>query len=175
MTLDAGFWRLRGESRVRCCLARITAATCSAASGGNTGRISGGGDVFQRSRVSLLIHEPQTPTASPSFAVGIRRLYGRQRRCHGSCSSRRGVTECRLLRMHREQEHRLITWKQLIRPDGSSLSLKDGMPRTDALGAAGCEDQLNNHYLRIIRQCPAPLGDQRRRPAEPDPGHRRSR
>jgi type IV secretion system protein TrbI len=43
------------------------------------------------------------------------------------------------------QERVLITWKRLIPPDGSSLSLKDGMPGTDALGAAGSDDQVNNH------------------------------
>ena len=48
------------------------------------------------------------------------------------------------------QERVLITWKRLILPDGSSLSLKDGMPGTDALGAAGFHDQVNNHYLRIF-------------------------
>ena len=48
------------------------------------------------------------------------------------------------------QERVLITWKRLILPSGSSLSLKDGMPGTDALGAAGFQDQVNNHYLRIF-------------------------
>ena len=48
------------------------------------------------------------------------------------------------------QERVLITWKRLILPDGSSLSLKDGMPGTDALGAAGFHDEVNNHYLRIF-------------------------
>jgi type IV secretion system protein VirB10 len=48
------------------------------------------------------------------------------------------------------QERVLITWKRLILPSGSSLSLKDGMPGTDALGAAGFHDQVNNHYLRIF-------------------------
>jgi hypothetical protein len=33
------------------------------------------------------------------------------------------------------QERVLITWQRLILPSGSSLSLKDGMPGTDALGA----------------------------------------
>jgi len=35
------------------------------------------------------------------------------------------------------QERVLITWMQLILPSASSLSLKDGMPGTDALGAQG--------------------------------------
>jgi type IV secretion system protein VirB10 len=48
------------------------------------------------------------------------------------------------------QERVLITWKRLILPDGSSLTLKDGMPGTDALGATGFHDQVNNHYLRIF-------------------------
>lgn len=48
------------------------------------------------------------------------------------------------------QERVLITWKRLILPNGSSLSLKDGMPGTDAIGAAGFQDQVNNHYLRIF-------------------------
>ena len=44
----------------------------------------------------------------------------------------------------------LITWKRLILPNGSSLSLKDGMPGADAIGAAGFHDQVNNHYARIF-------------------------
>jgi type IV secretion system protein TrbI len=48
------------------------------------------------------------------------------------------------------QQRVLITWKRLILPDGSSLSLRDGMPGTDAVGAAGFHDQVNNHYLRIF-------------------------
>jgi len=48
------------------------------------------------------------------------------------------------------QERVLITWKRLILPNGASLSLKDGMPGTDALGAAGFHDEVNNHYLRIF-------------------------
>lgn len=48
------------------------------------------------------------------------------------------------------QERVLITWKRLILPNGASLSLKDGMPGTDALGAGGFHDQVNNHYLRIF-------------------------
>ena len=48
------------------------------------------------------------------------------------------------------QERVLITWKRLILPNGSSLSLGDGMPGTDALGAAGFHDEVNNHYLRVF-------------------------
>jgi type IV secretion system protein VirB10 len=48
------------------------------------------------------------------------------------------------------QQRVLITWKRLILPNGSSLSLRDGMPGTDADGAAGFHDQVNNHYLRIF-------------------------
>jgi type IV secretion system protein VirB10 len=48
------------------------------------------------------------------------------------------------------QERVLITWKRLILPNGSSLSLRDGMPGTDAIGAAGFQDEVNNHYLRIF-------------------------
>ena len=48
------------------------------------------------------------------------------------------------------QERVLISWKRLILPDGSSLSLGDGMPGTDALGAAGFQDEVNNHSLRIF-------------------------
>jgi len=44
----------------------------------------------------------------------------------------------------------LITWKRLIFPNAASLSLRDGMPGTDALGAAGFADEVNNHYLRIF-------------------------
>ena len=46
------------------------------------------------------------------------------------------------------QERVPITWKRLILPNGSSLSLKDGMPGTDAVGAAGFHDQVNHHDLR---------------------------
>lgn len=48
------------------------------------------------------------------------------------------------------QERVLISWKRLIFPNGASLSLREGMPGTDALGAAGFADQVNNHYLRIF-------------------------
>ena len=48
------------------------------------------------------------------------------------------------------QERVLVTWKRLLLPNGSSLSLGDGMPGTDALGAQGFHDEVNNHYLRIF-------------------------
>ena len=48
------------------------------------------------------------------------------------------------------QERVLITWKRLLFPNGASLSLREGMPGTDALGAAGVADEVNNHYLRIF-------------------------
>jgi type IV secretion system protein VirB10 len=48
------------------------------------------------------------------------------------------------------QERVLVTWKRLLLPNGSSLSLGDGMPGTDALGAQGLQDEVNNHYLRIF-------------------------
>ncbi len=48
------------------------------------------------------------------------------------------------------QQRILITWKRLILPNGSSLSLRDGMPGTDAVGAAGFHDHVNNHYIRIF-------------------------
>jgi type IV secretion system protein TrbI len=38
----------------------------------------------------------------------------------------------------------------LLLPDGSSLSLRDGMPGTDPVGAAGYHDQVHNHYLRAF-------------------------
>ena len=48
------------------------------------------------------------------------------------------------------QDRVLITWKRLIFPNAASLSLRDGMPGTDGLGAAGFADEVNNHYLRIF-------------------------
>jgi type IV secretion system protein VirB10 len=48
------------------------------------------------------------------------------------------------------QERVLITWKRLIFPNGASLSLKEGMPGTDPLGAAGFTDEVNHHYLRVF-------------------------
>jgi type IV secretion system protein VirB10 len=48
------------------------------------------------------------------------------------------------------QQRVLITWKRLILPNGSSLSLRDGMPGADDIGASGFHDQVNHHYLRIF-------------------------
>jgi type IV secretion system protein VirB10 len=48
------------------------------------------------------------------------------------------------------QERVLITWKRVIFPNGTSLSLKDGMPGTDALGAAGFQDEVNHHLVRVF-------------------------
>ena len=48
------------------------------------------------------------------------------------------------------QERVLVTWKRVIFPNGASLSLKDGMPGTDPTGAAGFEDQVNHHLVRIF-------------------------
>ena len=48
------------------------------------------------------------------------------------------------------QERVLITWKRVIFPNGTSLSLKDGMPGTDALGAAGFRDEVNHHLVRVF-------------------------
>ena len=48
------------------------------------------------------------------------------------------------------QERVLITWKRVIFPNATSLSLKDGMPGTDATGAAGFKDQVNHHLIRVF-------------------------
>jgi hypothetical protein len=48
------------------------------------------------------------------------------------------------------QQPALITWKRLLLPNGSSLSLRDGMPGTDAVGAAGFHDQVNSQYFRVF-------------------------
>ena len=48
------------------------------------------------------------------------------------------------------QERVLVTWKRVIFPNGSSLSLKDGMPGTDPAGAAGFNDQVNHHLVRVF-------------------------
>jgi type IV secretion system protein VirB10 len=48
------------------------------------------------------------------------------------------------------QERVLVSWKRVIFPNGSSLSLKDGMPGTDAAGAAGFNDQVNHHLVRVF-------------------------
>jgi type IV secretory pathway VirB10-like protein len=48
------------------------------------------------------------------------------------------------------QERVLVTWKRVLFPNGASLSLKDGMPGTDAAGAAGFQDEVNLHPLRVF-------------------------
>jgi len=48
------------------------------------------------------------------------------------------------------QERVLVTWKRVIFPNGASLSLKDGMPGTDPAGAAGFDDQVNHHLVRVF-------------------------
>jgi type IV secretory pathway VirB10-like protein len=48
------------------------------------------------------------------------------------------------------QERVLVTWKRVLFPNGTSLSLKDGMPGTDAAGAAGFNDQVNHHLVRVF-------------------------
>ncbi len=48
------------------------------------------------------------------------------------------------------QERVLVTWKRIIFPNGTSLSLKDGMPGTDAAGAAGFQDQVTLHLVRVF-------------------------
>jgi type IV secretion system protein VirB10 len=47
------------------------------------------------------------------------------------------------------QRRVLIAWRRIIFPDGSTLALQ-GMPGTDALGRAGFQDQVDNHYGRIF-------------------------
>jgi type IV secretion system protein VirB10 len=47
------------------------------------------------------------------------------------------------------QERLLVAWQRLLFPDGTKLNL-GSMPGVDALGAAGFEDQVNHHYLRIF-------------------------
>jgi len=48
------------------------------------------------------------------------------------------------------QERVLVTWKRVLFPNSTSLSLKDGMPGTDAAGAAGFNDQVNHHLVRVF-------------------------
>jgi type IV secretion system protein VirB10 len=48
------------------------------------------------------------------------------------------------------QERVLVSWKRIIFPNGASLSLRDGMPGTDAAGAAGFHDQVNHHLVRVF-------------------------
>ncbi|MHB1587412.1 MAG: TraB/TrbI/VirB10 family type IV secretion system protein [Acidiferrobacteraceae bacterium] len=47
------------------------------------------------------------------------------------------------------QRRVLIVWRRIIFPNGSTLALR-GMPGTDAMGRAGFQDQVDNHYGRIF-------------------------
>lgn len=47
------------------------------------------------------------------------------------------------------QERVLVSWKRLIFPDGSSISLET-MPGVDAEGYAGLSDTVNNHYGKLF-------------------------
>jgi type IV secretory pathway VirB10-like protein len=50
------------------------------------------------------------------------------------------------------QERVLVTWKRLIFPDGTSLSLKDGMPGTDEGRGDGhpAPDQLGRGLAEFL-------------------------
>jgi hypothetical protein len=48
------------------------------------------------------------------------------------------------------QERVLVSWTRVLFPNGASLSFKDGMPGTDAAGAAGFADQVNHHLVRVF-------------------------
>lgn len=47
------------------------------------------------------------------------------------------------------QERVLVAWNRIVFPDGSAITL-GAMPGTDMSGAAGYEDQVDNHYFRIF-------------------------
>ena len=48
-------------------------------------------------------------------------------------------------------QHRvLVVWTRLLFPNGTSLSLKDGMPGADAAGSAGFSDQVDNHLFPLF-------------------------
>jgi type IV secretion system protein VirB10 len=47
------------------------------------------------------------------------------------------------------QQRVLVCWNRLIRPDGSSITL-DCMPGVDLAGYAGFNDEVDNHWWRII-------------------------
>lgn len=47
------------------------------------------------------------------------------------------------------QQRVLISWQQLIFPNGQSLELA-GMPGTDVSGYSGFQDRVNNHYPRLF-------------------------
>ncbi len=48
------------------------------------------------------------------------------------------------------QERVLFVWTRLRFPNGSSLTL-EGMPGTDLSGFAGVKDQVDNHWLRLLK------------------------
>jgi type IV secretion system protein VirB10 len=48
------------------------------------------------------------------------------------------------------QERVLVNWKRFVFPDGTSLSLQDGMPGADAAGYAGFSDQVDNHLMALF-------------------------
>lgn len=47
------------------------------------------------------------------------------------------------------QERALVVWRRIIYPDGSSLFI-DNMPGADKGGYAGFQDQVDNHYGRLL-------------------------
>lgn len=47
------------------------------------------------------------------------------------------------------QRRVLIAWRRIIFPNGATMVLQ-GMPGTDALGRAGFQDQVDNHYRRVF-------------------------
>jgi type IV secretion system protein TrbI len=48
------------------------------------------------------------------------------------------------------QQRVLVNWKRLIFPNGTSLSLEDGMPGADAAGYAGFSDKVDNHLFELF-------------------------
>ncbi len=47
------------------------------------------------------------------------------------------------------QSRALVTWRRIIRPDGTSLVLEN-LPGTDLSGFAGLKDRVDNHTLRLF-------------------------
>ncbi|MGV6876439.1 TrbI/VirB10 family protein [Pseudochelatococcus sp. B33] len=47
------------------------------------------------------------------------------------------------------QSRVLLVWSRIVMPDGSSIVL-DRLPGVDTAGYAGLEDQVDNHWLRLI-------------------------
>lgn len=47
------------------------------------------------------------------------------------------------------QTRALVVWSRLIRPDGTSIVLEN-LPGTDAAGFAGVEDEVDNHWGKVI-------------------------